>query len=67
MFIDDMTKPVWVYKGNATTVPDAFMRTVLQQTCALSTGCPPASYAGDVEDIQIDWITIQNAVGTGAA
>ncbi len=62
VFIDDLTTPAWVYHGDDTTVPAAFMRTVLQQSCALSVGCPPASYAGDVEDIQIDWITIQNAV-----
>ena len=61
LFIDDMTKPVWVYKGNARTVPGAFMRTVLQQSCSLTAGCPSAAYAGDVEDIQIDWITIENA------
>ncbi|PWT70480.1 MAG: hypothetical protein C5B60_12125 [Chloroflexi bacterium] len=61
LFIDNLTKPVWLYKGNATTVPDAFKRTVLQQSCPLMVGCPPATYAGDVEDIQIDWITIQNA------
>ncbi len=61
LFIDDMTKPVWVYKGNAKTVPGAIMRTVLQQSCALTTGCPSAAYAGDVEDVQIDWITIENA------
>jgi hypothetical protein len=64
VFIDDMVNPVWVYKGDATTIPGAFMRTVLQQSCALSSGCPPVSYAGEVEDVQIDWITIQNAIGT---
>jgi hypothetical protein len=61
LFIDNMTTPVWVYRGNATTVPDAFKRAVLQQSCPQHVGCPPASYAGDVEDIEIDWITIQNA------
>lgn len=67
LFIDNLTKPVWVYKGNTTTVPGAIMRTVLQQSCSLTMGCPPASYAGDVEDIQIDWITIENATSAGGA
>jgi PKD repeat protein len=67
LFIDNLTKPVWVYKGNATTVPDSFKRTVLQQSCPLLIGCPSAVYAGDVEDIQIDWVTIQNATSVGGA
>lgn len=37
------------------------MRAVLQQSCSLTMGCPSANYAGDMEDIQIDWITIENA------
>jgi PKD repeat protein len=61
IYIDDMQHPVWVYNGTAKTIPGAVMRTVLQQECALTTGCPPKSYAGDVEDIQIDWITVENA------
>ena len=61
LYIDNLTKPVWVYKGNATTVPGASMRAVLQQSCSLTMGCPSANYAGDVEDIQIDWITIESA------
>jgi PKD repeat protein len=61
IYIDDMQHPVWVYKGTTKTIPGAVMRTVLQQECALTTGCPPTSYAGDQEDIQIDWITIENA------
>jgi uncharacterized protein YneR len=67
LFIDNLTKPVWVYKGNATTVPDSFKRTVLQQSCPLLIGCPSAAYAGDEEDIQIDWITIQNAISGSVA
>lgn len=67
LYIDNLSKPVYVYKGNARTIPGASMRTVLQQSCNLTYGCPPKSYAGDVEDIQIDYITIANATTTGAA
>lgn len=66
VFIDNMTKPVWVYKGDATTIPSSSKRAVLQQECPLS-GCPSGTFAGDVEDIQIDWITIQNWQGAKAA
>lgn len=66
VFIDNMTNPVWVYNGNETTTPDSLKRTVLQQECPLS-GCPSAAYKGDVEDIQIDWITIENATGANPA
>jgi hypothetical protein len=62
VFIDNMTNPVWVYKGNETTTPDSVKRAVLQQECPLS-GCPSAAYKSDVEDIQIDWITIEDATG----
>lgn len=65
VFIDDLTKPVWVFTGDQTTTPSAIMRTVLQQECPL-TGCPSSAYAGDTEDIQIDWITIQNYTGGNA-
>lgn len=60
MYIDDMVNPFYVYTGTETTIPAAFKRAVLQQECDLVNGCPAASYAGDVEDIQIDWIIIQN-------
>ena len=63
VYIDDLSDPVWVFHGDGHTVPQSVKRTVLQQECPLY-GCPPASYAGDVEDIQIDWITIQNYVGS---
>jgi hypothetical protein len=55
-YIDDMTTPVWSYTGNATTVPAVPRRVVLQQECRTS-GCPAASFAGQTETIQIDWIT----------
>lgn len=60
VFIDNMTSPVWVYQGNETTMPNSVKRTTLQQECPLS-GCPSAAFKNDVEDIEIDWITIQNA------
>jgi hypothetical protein len=59
VFIDNMTHPVVVYNGDATTVPLSSKRTVLQQMCPLY-GCPPSSYAGEVLDVQVDWIVIQN-------
>jgi PKD repeat protein len=65
IFVDDLKKPVWVYQGDETTTPASFKRTVLQQECPLS-GCPPATYAGNVQDIQIDWIMIQNPSAANA-
>ncbi|HEX9037154.1 MAG TPA: PKD domain-containing protein [Ktedonobacterales bacterium] len=59
VYIDDMTRPAWVYDGPAYTTPLSIKRTVLQHECPLY-GCPPASYAGEVLDVQVDWITIQN-------
>lgn len=57
IFIDDMTTPVWSYDGTTTTVPDVMKRTVLQQECRSS--CP--SNTGGWEQIQTDWLTIDNA------
>lgn len=59
LYIDDMTSPVWTYTGDATTVPDVLRTAVLQQECSHSSGCPSGT-AGS-EDIQIDWITVDNA------
>jgi hypothetical protein len=55
-FIDDMSTPLWTYRGSPTTLPDTFKRTVLQQECQSS--CPAATTGS--EDLQIDWITIDN-------
>jgi hypothetical protein len=55
-YIDDMTTPVWTYTGSATTLPDTVKRAVLQQECR--TPCPAGTTG--TEDIQIDWITIEN-------
>ncbi|HEX9035993.1 MAG TPA: hypothetical protein VF808_03295 [Ktedonobacterales bacterium] len=57
-YIDDMSKPVWVFNGGTSQFPNAIRRAVLQQECPAD-ACPPASYAGATETIQIDWITIQ--------
>lgn len=57
-YIDNMTHPVWVFTGGTSQFPNAMRRAVLQQECPAA-ACPPASYAGDTETIQIDWITIQ--------
>ena len=56
-YIDNMSTPVWSYTGSSTTLPNTVKRTVLQQECQSS--CP-AGKTG-TEDIQIDWITIENA------
>jgi hypothetical protein len=58
-YVDDMTTPVWVYDGDSTTIPDVARHVVLQQECSHSQGCPTGT-AGS-EDIQIDWITVDNA------
>ena len=55
-FIDNMTTPVWTFTGNSTNLPDTLKHVVLQQECHSS--CPSGT-AGS-EDIQIDWITIDN-------
>jgi hypothetical protein len=56
-YIDDLTTPVWTYSGSSGTLPDTRKQVVLQQECRAS-GCPPGT-AG-TEDIQIDWITVDN-------
>jgi hypothetical protein len=56
-YIDDLASPAWTYIGSETTIPSAFRRTVLQQECR-SSGCPAGTTG--TEDIQIDWITIDN-------
>ena len=56
-YIDDLANPAWTYVGNETTIPSAFRLTVLQQECRDS-GCPAGTTG--TEDIQIDWITIDN-------
>jgi hypothetical protein len=52
--------PMWSYTGDATTVPDVTRRLVLQQECQHYTipNCP-TNTAG-TEDIQVDWITVEN-------
>lgn len=57
-YIDDLVNPVWVYQGDATTLPDTLKRVVLQQECQSS--CPAGT--SGTEDIQIDWITIENPI-----
>jgi hypothetical protein len=56
IYLDNMNTPIWTYQGNATTLPDTFKRVVLQQECQSS--CPSGTNGS--EDIQIDWITIEN-------
>jgi hypothetical protein len=60
-YIDDMTTPVWVYDGDSTTTPDATLwrHVVLQQECSHTNGCPKGTSGSS--DIQIDWITVDNA------
>jgi hypothetical protein len=56
-YVDDLRTPVWTYRGSSRTLPDTKKQVVLQQECRAS-GCPPGT-AG-TEDVQIDWITIDN-------
>lgn len=56
-YFDDMYRPSWTYFGSRGTLPGTIKRTVLQQECR-ATGCP-AGKSG-TEDIQIDWIKIEN-------
>jgi hypothetical protein len=55
-YIDNMSTPVWTYRGSSTTLPNTLKRTVLQQECQSS--CPNGTTG--YEDIQIDWITIDD-------
>lgn len=56
-YIDDLRTPVWTYRGSSRTLPDTKKQVVLQQECRPS-GCPAG--ATGTEDIQIDWITVDN-------
>jgi hypothetical protein len=56
-YIDNLVTPVWTYRGSSTTLPDTIKQVVLQQECP-SSGCPAGTTG--TEDIQIDWITIDN-------
>jgi hypothetical protein len=56
-YVDDLRTPVWTYRASSRTLPDTKKQVVLQQECRAS-GCPPGT-AG-TEDIQIDWITVDN-------
>ncbi len=55
-FIDNMTSPVWTFRGDSNTLPDTLKHVVLQQECHSS--CPSGTTG--TEDIQIDWITVEN-------
>jgi hypothetical protein len=48
----------WSANLGTSTLESVARRVVLQQECP-GAACPPASYAGETEKIQIDWITIQ--------
>jgi hypothetical protein len=56
-YIDNLRTPVWTYRGSSRTLPDTIKQVVLQQECR-SSGCPAGTT--DTEDIQIDWITVDN-------
>jgi hypothetical protein len=60
-YIDNMTTPVWVYHGNSTTTPDAltWRHVLLQEECSHANGCPKSTSGSS--DIQVDWITVDNA------
>jgi hypothetical protein len=55
-FIDDMATPTWTFSGDSKTLPDTLKHVVLQQECQSS--CPAGTTGS--EDIQIDWITVDN-------
>lgn len=59
VYSDNLNTPTWTYNGDTTTVPDVLRTTVLQQECSHSNGCPSGTTGS--EDIQIDWITVDNA------
>jgi hypothetical protein len=56
-YIDDLRTPLWTYRGSSTTLPDTRKQVVLQQECR-SSGCPAGT--GGTEDIEIDWVTVDN-------
>lgn len=60
--IDGVTQ--WTYVGSSTTLPDTLKHVVLQQECH-ATGCPSGTTGS--EDIQIDWITVENPSATSTA
>jgi hypothetical protein len=61
VYVDDMAKPMWRYDGNPTTTPDAtqWRHVLLQQECSHANGCPRGTSGSS--DIQVDWITVDNA------
>jgi hypothetical protein len=56
-FVDNMGSPVWTFSGDSTTLPNTLKHVVLQQEC-LAAGCPGGTTG--TQDIQIDWITVEN-------
>ncbi len=58
VYIDNMATPVWKMTQGTSVLPNAVRSVALQQECPAD-ACPPASYAGETERLQIDWITIQ--------
>lgn len=49
---------LWSQNVGSSVLPNDVRRAVLQQECPAA-ACPTASYAGETERLQIDWITIQ--------
>ncbi len=56
IYFDNLATPAWSYTGTATTLPDTLKHVVLQQECGAK--CPAGTEGS--EDIQIDWITVEN-------
>ena len=56
-YIDNLASPVWTFRGDSNTLPDTLKHVVLQQECQ-SASCPSGTTG--TEDIQIDWITVEN-------
>jgi len=59
--IDGQTS--WTYSSSETTLPDTLKHVVLQQECHAS-GCP--SGTSGTEDIQVDWIRVDDRSGQPA-
>jgi hypothetical protein len=55
-YIDNLASPAWTFRGDSNTLPDTLKHVVLQQECQSS--CPSGTTG--TEDIQIDWITVEN-------
>jgi hypothetical protein len=61
-FVDNMETPLWVYQGNRTTLPDYPKIPLLQQESRSYYEAGPSGQpkSAGTEEIQVDWITVDN-------